>query len=89
MTGTLIAPVIPSPAAAAGRPARPPATARMLPHRLPRLAKAQAEAEKGGVSAVIRILPADGHETGVVAITERERFPVSPAVDLLPITVAS
>ena len=35
MTGTLIAPVIPSPAAAAGRPARPPAAARMLPLAVP------------------------------------------------------
>ena len=34
-------------------------------------------------------LPADGHEAGIVAITERERFPVSPAVGLLPISVAS
>jgi hypothetical protein len=30
-------------------------------------------------------LPADGHETGIVAITEGERFPVSPAVGLLSI----
>ena len=35
MTGTLIAPVIPSPAAAAGRPARAPATARTLPLAVP------------------------------------------------------
>ena len=35
MTGTLIAPVIPSPAAAAGRPARPPAAARTLPLAVP------------------------------------------------------
>ena len=34
MTGTLIAPVIPSPAAAAGRPARA-AAARMLPLAVP------------------------------------------------------
>ena len=35
MTGTLIAPVIPSPAAAAGRPARAPAAARTLPLTVP------------------------------------------------------
>ena len=35
MTGTLIAPVIPSPAAAAGRPARAPAAARTLPLAVP------------------------------------------------------
>ena len=35
MTGTLIAPVIPSPAAAAGRPARAPAAARTLPLTAP------------------------------------------------------
>ena len=35
MTGTLITPVIPSPAAAAGRPARPPAAARTLPLAVP------------------------------------------------------
>ena len=35
MTGTLIAPVIPSPATAAGRPARAPAAARMLPLAVP------------------------------------------------------
>jgi hypothetical protein len=34
-------------------------------------------------------LPVDGHEAGIVAITERQRFPVSPAVGLLPITGAS
>ena len=35
MTGTLIAPVIPSSTAAAGRPARAPAAARMLPLAVP------------------------------------------------------
>ena len=35
MTGTLIAPVIPSPTAAAGRPARAPAAARTLPLAVP------------------------------------------------------
>jgi hypothetical protein len=35
VTGTLIAPVIPSPAAAAGRPARPPAATRTLPLAVP------------------------------------------------------
>jgi len=35
MTGRLIAPVIPSPAAAAGRPARAPAAARTLPLTVP------------------------------------------------------
>ena len=35
MTGTLIAPVIPSPAAAAGRPARAPAAVRTLPLAVP------------------------------------------------------
>ena len=35
MTGTLITPVIPSPAAAAGRPARAPAAARTLPLAVP------------------------------------------------------
>ena len=35
MTGPLIAPLIPSPAAAAGRPARAPAAARMLPLAVP------------------------------------------------------
>ena len=35
MTGTLIAPVIPSPARAAGRPARAPAAARTLPLTAP------------------------------------------------------
>ena len=30
-------------------------------------------------------LPADGHEAHLVAITERERFAVSPAVRLLPV----
>jgi bifunctional DNA-binding transcriptional regulator/antitoxin component of YhaV-PrlF toxin-antitoxin module len=35
VTGTLIAPVIPSPAAAAGRPARAPAAARTLPLAVP------------------------------------------------------
>ena len=35
MTGTLIAPVIPSPDAAAGRPARAPAAARTLPLTVP------------------------------------------------------
>jgi hypothetical protein len=35
VTGPLIAPVIPSPAAAEGRPARAPAAARMLPLAVP------------------------------------------------------
>ena len=35
MTGTLIAPVIPSPAAAAGRAARAPAATRTLPLAVP------------------------------------------------------
>jgi hypothetical protein len=35
VTGTLIAPVIPSPATAAGRPARAPAAARTLPLAVP------------------------------------------------------
>jgi hypothetical protein len=90
VTGTLIAPVIPSPAAAAGRPARAPAAAGTLPLAVPPALSRTPALGPDVVYGLARVdRPTLTAEAGVVIIRRDPSGPVTlPPRSCVPIPAA-